>query len=192
MTAASASRWLDGLKAVFRRKSPTASAVVPLEVARANPVDVEPLLAAANAGDLPALRDLDEYISHCTTRDAPKLRALLNPLGRAGYPELQVRVWARLLAVDPSAHANLDRALRLVVATLSNDDQIARVGSRSTKAAIETILDLSSPESRVPEPSWHAPLTRRPGPSGRRVLCRPCHRCSPPSSFSAYRPGGRN
>ncbi|WEK57375.1 MAG: hypothetical protein P0Y52_12615 [Candidatus Brevundimonas phytovorans] len=158
MTSASASKWLDGLKGVFRKKSALASTVAALDAASVNPIDVDRLLAAANACDLPALRVLDDYISHCTARDAPKMRALLNPLGRAGYSELQVRVWAKLLAIDPSAHANLDRALRLVVATLSSEGQNARITSQSTRAAIETILDMSSPETRLQEASWHTSL----------------------------------
>lgn len=158
MTLASVSKWRDGLKGFFGKKSKTDASAVALEVAPANPIDIEPLLAAANAGDFQALHGLDDYISHCTARDTAKMRALLNPLGRAGYPELQVRVWAKLLALDPSAHVNLDRALRLIVATLSNEDQNARAVSQSTKGAIEAILDISSPETKAGEASWHALL----------------------------------
>lgn len=141
-----------GSRFAARGRNATASASL-----AGNNDDLTRMLQAAHDGDLSQLKGLGACLSLCSIDDAPTMRSLLNPLGRAGLAGYQVMVWARLLALSEVAQDNLQRALRLSVLALAPDAQ-SHAPVDAVHTATGAVVDAVLKAADSSDPAWAGKL----------------------------------
>lgn len=106
----------------------------------ADVLDYAAIKTAIAQDDILSVRTLMARVANAGENEAPKLRGLLNPLGRAGLTALQVKIWGRLLQISPDPES-IDRALRLAVSAIQEADVQFRSEGINLLSVIDEIID---------------------------------------------------